>query len=241
MFESTASKVRLMINEFRNVTDKETGKSFIVYCVEVVYRGEVTRTEKRFSEFYDLYRKLSKMYGTKYNFPAKHVLNRDNRVLESRRIGLESYLQMMLQDYEEEIPQLLLDFLQLDIVYDDELLQNGDETLADRVEQNDLTDAHHQTNLQSMITFQKDVYLEPTAQEHAEEKILSSIVIQGTLQAIYDSWFRLQNHNHSHHHHSSRSRYGDMERSFFNNGFVLSELADMICSNSPLRANSELM
>ena len=29
-----------------------------VYCVEVIYDGNVTTVEKRYSEFYDLYRKV---------------------------------------------------------------------------------------------------------------------------------------------------------------------------------------
>ena len=29
-----------------------------VYCVEVIYNGNITTVEKRYSEFYDLYRKV---------------------------------------------------------------------------------------------------------------------------------------------------------------------------------------
>jgi len=185
MFESNVTKVRTRINSFLTVTNDETGKNFTVYCVEVVYKGQVKTLEKRYSEFYEVYKKLNKVHGVKINFPPKHVLNKDNRLLESRRVGLESYLKAMLHEYQGNIPQLLLDFLELGNINDD---SDSECDATDYVtETNYITGPTPQLNVQPMITFKQDAFLEPTTKELQEERQLPSIVIKGALHAIYNS------------------------------------------------------
>ncbi|XP_057300347.1 sorting nexin-24-like [Hydractinia symbiolongicarpus] len=179
---ATSNKVRVMIPTFKTVTNQDDGKNYTVYCIEVIHNGKIVQVERRYSEFYDIYRKLQKIIDRKISFPPKRVLNKDGKLLETRRKGLQFYLQAVLHLFQDDIPERLLNFLELRDFYDEEIEDN---TLDDS---DDLDESYQvpQTNQhQRMICFKKDVYLHPTSEEREEERRLPCIVMKGCLDGIY--------------------------------------------------------
>jgi len=178
---STSNRVRVMIPNYRNMMERD--KNYTVYCIEVIFNGNVKLLQKRYSEFYDMYKKLQKVIFVKMSFPPKRVLNKDHKVLESRRKGLESYLQALLQEVQENIPERLQKFLEIEDIdfSDDELVaehSDGDE---------DNTKVHNSQHHQSMVCFDKNVFLHATVEEMDAEKHLPDIVMKGCLDCIYQT------------------------------------------------------
>ncbi|XP_070089272.1 sorting nexin-24 isoform X3 [Equus przewalskii] len=64
-----------------------------VFKIEVLMNGRKHFVEKRYSEFHALHKKLKKCIKTP-EIPSKHVRNWVPKVLEQRRQGLETYLQI---------------------------------------------------------------------------------------------------------------------------------------------------
>ncbi|XP_055405702.1 sorting nexin-24 isoform X12 [Bubalus kerabau] len=64
-----------------------------VFKIEVLMNGRKHFVEKRYSEFHALHKKLKKCIKTP-EIPSKHVRNWVPKVLEQRRQGLETYLQL---------------------------------------------------------------------------------------------------------------------------------------------------
>ncbi|XP_016864884.1 sorting nexin-24 isoform X5 [Homo sapiens] len=67
--------------------------TYQVFKIEVLMNGRKHFVEKRYSEFHALHKKLKKCIKTP-EIPSKHVRNWVPKVLEQRRQGLETYLQM---------------------------------------------------------------------------------------------------------------------------------------------------
>ncbi|XP_066913436.1 sorting nexin-22-like isoform X2 [Clytia hemisphaerica] len=168
------NKIRLLIPNHRTII--ENNKSFTVYCVEVVCDGKVTNVEHRYSEFYELYRKLSKMIAGKIVFPPKRLLNnKDVKLIEARRKGLQQYLQTVLYTFQDNVPPRLLDFLGIPDYYDQQYDNNF---TTDELNSSLDGDQNGHDNTfsatQNMICF----HLE-------EENTLPDIINKGCLEGIY--------------------------------------------------------
>ncbi|XP_012557246.1 sorting nexin-24 isoform X1 [Hydra vulgaris] len=173
MYTSLSSKMRIVIPKYQSAFSSEA--SYTVYCVEVIHNGKVINLQKRYSEFYDLHKKLQKVLNIKFAFPPKRVLNKDKNLLEMRREMLELFLQAVLNEVQMDIPNILLEFLQLSSDKDfSKDLQIGTEK------------QRSYTNHQQMICFKKHAYLHESVCEIAEEKILSCIITKGCLNGIYN-------------------------------------------------------
>ena len=84
-----------------------------VYQVEVTTQtGHYYRVERRYSAFHSLNKQCKKLgLGPTADFPPKRIRNTSAKVLESRRKGLEHWVQSLAR--RGPVPQLLLSFLEL--------------------------------------------------------------------------------------------------------------------------------
>ncbi|XP_062859656.1 sorting nexin-22 [Trichomycterus rosablanca] len=89
----------------------QSGKTRKLYRVEVLFNGRKHFVMRRQSEFQEIHQKLKKILQPP-SFPSKRNQNLRTKPLEQRRQELENYLQVLLYQ-NEEVPQELLDFLQL--------------------------------------------------------------------------------------------------------------------------------
>ncbi|XP_023331722.1 sorting nexin-22-like [Eurytemora carolleeae] len=148
---------RVWIGGWRQVEHLDPTKAHTVYQVEVTTSsGSYTRVERRYSAFLSLHKDCRKYYCTE-PFPPKRIRNTTARVLESRRAGLEHYIQSLAKL--RPTPPQLAAFLQLPSL--------GDSDQAD----------YHAT----VIGFIKDPYLEDTP------PILEDMITQASVCAFYDS------------------------------------------------------
>ena len=105
--------VRVWIGGWRHVEHLEPSKSHTVYQVEVTTpTGNYFRVERRYSAFHSL-NKHCKKSGIQYlaEFPPKRIRNTSAKVLESRRKGLEHFIQSLARTSPNN--SLLLSFLEL--------------------------------------------------------------------------------------------------------------------------------
>ncbi|XP_064131971.1 sorting nexin-24 isoform X3 [Loxodonta africana] len=75
--------------------ESDLERGYTVFKIEVLMNGRKHFVEKRYSEFHALHKKLKKCIKTP-EIPSKHVRNWVPKVLEQRRQGLETYLQLFL-------------------------------------------------------------------------------------------------------------------------------------------------
>ena len=74
--------------------------------------GHYYRVERRYSAFHSLNKQAKKLgLGPLSEFPPKRIRNTSAKVLESRRKGLEHFIQSLAKL--QPVPQLLLSFLEL--------------------------------------------------------------------------------------------------------------------------------
>jgi hypothetical protein len=102
---------RVWIGGWRHVEHMDPTKSHTVYQVEIATAsGRYTRVERRYSAFLALHKECRKFFTTT-PFPPKRIRNTTARVLESRRAGLEHYIQGLAKI--QPTPPQLASFLQL--------------------------------------------------------------------------------------------------------------------------------
>jgi hypothetical protein len=90
-------------------------RNVIYYTIQVQKGGESWTLEKRFSEFSDLHKNLSKLFKSLPSFPSKTLTKQtDMHFLKNRQATLETYLQQTLQRLEIFSSEPLKKFLQLD-------------------------------------------------------------------------------------------------------------------------------
>jgi len=102
---------RVWIGGWRHVEHLDPTKAHTVYQVEIATAsGRYNRVERRYSAFLALHKECRKFYNTPA-FPPKRIRNTTARVLESRRAGLEHYIQGVAKL--QPTPPQLAAFLQL--------------------------------------------------------------------------------------------------------------------------------
>jgi hypothetical protein len=85
---------------------------FTTYQLRVVWGRTNHVVSKRYSEFFELHKKLRKIVKPYPEFPSKRLVKKsDPRVVEYRQRGLESYIQGLVQL--SPVNELVLEFLQL--------------------------------------------------------------------------------------------------------------------------------
>jgi len=105
--------LRVWIGGWRHVEHHDPTKAHTVYQVEVTTQtGHYYRAERRYSAFHSLNKQAKKLgLGPLSEFPPKRIRNTSAKVLESRRKGLEHFIQSLAKL--QPCPQLLISFLEL--------------------------------------------------------------------------------------------------------------------------------
>ncbi|KAL8625419.1 hypothetical protein ACOMHN_018564 [Nucella lapillus] len=136
-----------------------------VFVVDVWVSGRHHVVERRYSEFEELHKQVKKMMKTR-EFPPKKVLKWNNKVLEQRRLGLESYLQGVV--VYEAVPRAVLEFLQI--------------SLEDNGMDFENTSAPYAPKHQAVVTFTEDAYL-----QDVNRGTLPDIIAEGITIGLFDS------------------------------------------------------
>jgi len=105
--------LRVWIGGWRHVEHLDPTKAHTVYQVEVTTQtGHYYRVERRYSAFHSLNKQCKKLgLGPLGEFPPKRIRNTSAKVLESRRKGLEYWIQSLARLH--PLPQQLITFLEL--------------------------------------------------------------------------------------------------------------------------------
>ncbi|KAK2571079.1 Nischarin [Acropora cervicornis] len=90
--------------------------SYTVYYLEVHIREYSWFVSRRYREFYELHEKLVKRYGIDQSLipPKRYFGMRQPEYVEKRRLGLETYIQTLLLQFDDNLPQEIQDFLESD-------------------------------------------------------------------------------------------------------------------------------
>lgn len=96
------------------------------YVIEVTVGQTNWQVMRRYNEFYELHSQLIVDHGVvKDDLPPKKVIrNKCPIFIETRRQGLESYLQKLLSYLKQTMPRIFVDFLQFNMYDIFFLLQN---------------------------------------------------------------------------------------------------------------------
>ena len=145
--------LRVWIGGWRHVEHLDPTKSHTVYQVEVTtQRGNYYRVERRYSAFHSL-NKQCKKSGIQHlaEFPPKRIRNTSAKVLESRRKGLEHFIQSLART--NPPPGLLLSFLELsDTTVTKETLNNYSTQVIGYSKDHYLVESDESTEMPDMIT-----------------------------------------------------------------------------------------
>lgn len=152
--------------------EDESGKSKKLFRVEVLFNERKHFVLRRNSEFQTLHRKLRKIIQIP-DFPSKRNPHLRTKPLEQRRQELEYYLQEIIYQ-NEDVPQVLLDFLHLKHFHTVNKM-NSMESLSEL----DSQDQSYQLPQQRVLGFFQDPYLPDCSTG------LPDVVVDGVLQGLY--------------------------------------------------------
>ncbi|KAG9280753.1 sorting nexin-22 [Astyanax mexicanus] len=152
----------------------ESGKLRKLFRVEILFNGRKHFVLRRQSEFQTLHRKLKKILQPP-DFPSKRNQHLRTKPLEQRRQELEDYIQVILYQ-NEEVPQELLDFLQVKHFHSaNKICSIHEEEWDDSQDQG----YRYQLLHQRVVGFSSDPYL------LASNSDLPDMVVAGVLQGLY--------------------------------------------------------
>lgn len=158
--------IRVAIPAHRKVEDGQT--SYTVFCVEVLdcSSGKITNIEKRYSEFEAIHKQMKKIQGIRLpEFPPKKVMKWNSKVIEQRRLGLETYIQGVVQG--DRITKSVLKFLEVSLP-DSQSIESFDQCSEN-------IPTHH-----PMLSFPADAFLQDNVKSG-----LPDIVVQGVHMGLY--------------------------------------------------------
>ncbi|XP_062580071.1 sorting nexin-24-like [Saccostrea cucullata] len=160
--------IRVSIPSYHKVVE-DNNDSYTVFTTEVciIATGKIISVQKRYSEFELLHKQLKKQMKTP-EFPPKKVMKFSYKVLEQRRLALQTYLQgVVLTD---KIPKVLLHFLNVEqYIY-------GSQDSLDQI------DSSNRTTHQPLIAFAPEAYLQDSNRNASWD-----IVSAGVLAALYNN------------------------------------------------------
>jgi len=159
--------IRAFIPTYQKI-EIEFEKNFTVFVIDVYVAGRKHVTKKRYSEFEDLHKKLKKLIWTP-EFPPKKVLKWNAKNLELRRLGLEVYLQGVLE--QDEPPRHVCIFLGITLSNSMESLQIENIASSSHC----MTGSSHQ----SVLAFMGEAFL------HEEKDSSSDSITAAVLQGLY--------------------------------------------------------
>lgn len=90
----------------------EDGRPFTMYQVHVHVSGRTHIVDKRYREFHSMHKQIKKSLGIDTpDFPPKKMWQLSTRGIEHRRMGLETYIQAVMDG--NRVPKSLLNFLRV--------------------------------------------------------------------------------------------------------------------------------
>ncbi|XP_065059469.1 sorting nexin-24-like [Rhopilema esculentum] len=171
----------LSVPSFRQVVDQERDKKYTAYQIQIVYNGTIKSLEKRYSEILELHKRMQKTMTLRADFPTRMALSKDHKFLESRRQGLENYLQAVIHEGYEELPVEVYNFFEVGpLTQQTKSMEDSDSIDGELEPQRPVS------NHQPVIFFDKNLFLELSPQEIEEEKQLLDVVLQGSLDGFYE-------------------------------------------------------
>ncbi|XP_017292495.1 sorting nexin-22 [Kryptolebias marmoratus] len=147
----------------------ESGKPKKYFRVEVLFNERKHYVLRRTSEFQTLHRKLRKIIQTP-DFPSKRNQHLRTKPPEQRRQELEDYIQEIIYE-NEDVPQVLLDFLHLRHFHKISSVESLDEL--------DSQESNYELPHQRVLGFFQDPYQSECSSG------LPDIVVDGVLQGFY--------------------------------------------------------
>lgn len=158
-------------------TKSRGGHPFTVYPVEVYNNGRSHCVERRYRDFYELHSELKRTLTSSAlpDFPPKKIRNLTSRVIEERRLRLQTYLQTLLSH--PPLPPPLVSFLELD----------GDADSLPTETDAEISDVK-QLSHRPVIAFSSDSGLTSITEDPSSDSTLPDIVVKGALHALYYSY-----------------------------------------------------
>ncbi|KAM9755091.1 sorting nexin-22 isoform 1-T1 [Menidia menidia] len=150
----------------------ESGKPKKLFRVEVLFNERKHYVLRRNSEFQTLHRKLRKILQTP-DFPSKRNNNLRTKPLEQRRQELEDYIQNIIYQ-NEDIPQVLLDFLHLKHFHTGNKISS-----VESFEELDSQEYNTQLPYQRVVGFFQDPHIFDRVSD------LPDVVVDGVVQGFY--------------------------------------------------------
>ncbi|XP_058501911.1 sorting nexin-22 [Solea solea] len=151
----------------------ESGKTKKLFRVEVFFNERKHYVLRRSSEFQTLHRKLRKIIPTP-DLPSKRNPHLRTKPEEQRRQELEDYIQDIIYNQNEDVPQVLLDFLHVRHFHTGNRMSSM-ESLDDLDSQDYSFSLPHQR----VLGFFQDPYLSDYISD------LPDVVVDGVLQGFY--------------------------------------------------------
>ncbi|XP_076026067.1 sorting nexin-22 [Genypterus blacodes] len=169
--DETSTMIEVSIPSMEKEVD-EAGKSRKLFRVDVLFHGRKHFVLRRNSEFHSLHRKLRKIIQTP-DFPSKRNPHLRTKPLEQRRQELEYYIQDIIYQ-NEDVPQVLLDFLHLKHFHTGNKISSL-ESLDDL----DNQDYSFPLSHQRVVGYFQDPYRSSCTSD------LPDVVVDGVLQGFY--------------------------------------------------------
>lgn len=171
----------ISVPRYRKVRDDKA--EYTVFEVHVAKPGATNVVEKRYSHFSKLDKRLRKIIFTP-NLPPKTLMNKGSKLLETRREGLERYLQELIGTV--EIYDILSEFLETRLPTTTPTRPRT--TSADDLDAEDY--AIPQITHQNLLHFTKD----PVINYYQKDKnfiedwnCIPDTVIRGVIAGIYEN------------------------------------------------------
>lgn len=172
--------IALSIPSFRK---PRNDKEYTVYEIHITKpNGREVTTERRYREFYDFQKQISKIVHEPLHFPSTKLpkpLNTSLRFLESRREALEKYLRNLVSFIGiSEVHNLFSQFLETSLP---QHCHNLDSSRASSIEELDAyNDELPRLTHQPLMCFINDPF-----KDNKGNNPLPDIVLQGTLKGLY--------------------------------------------------------
>lgn len=175
--------ISVSIPSFRKVRVE----GFFVYEIHVTKpTGREVVLERRFQEFYEFNKQISKTVNNPPHFPSKKLpkpLNTNSRFLESRRAALEQYLRNLLPLIGiGEVHDLLTGFLDTNLPRH---IQNLESSRASSIDDLDGYTGGPRLCHQPLVCYVNDPFSDRV--NHSTNP-LPNVVLQGTLEGLYGTF-----------------------------------------------------
>jgi len=175
----------IIISIPRYVKINDERGEFTAFEVHVAKPGGTVVVEKRYSHFAKLDKRLRKIGVDTPNLPPKTLMNKGSKLLETRRDGLERFLQKLVGIVDEEVYGMLSEFLETQLP----TALPSRPRAASSADELDAEEYSPQITHQSVLLFSEDPVMHFYQREGNFLEDWNSIpdtVIRGAMAGIYE-------------------------------------------------------